>query len=472
MQTKVSASDSVTEAESGLVIERRFTSVGEDPFDSFEWIEMDVEIRNPDGSMADSIEGVKLPSGFSGIPGKVCAQKYLRKAGVPKVLRKVPEEGVPVWLQRSEADHERLQTVDAEQRMGGEADGRQLFRRLAGTWTYWGWKYGYFASEADARAYFDEMCYLIASQRSAPNSPQWFNTGLHWAYGIEGPAQGHSYVDPVTEELGYSANAYERPQPHACFIQSVSDSLVGGSDSIMGLWSREALLFKYGSGTGSNFSNIRGAGEPLSGGGSSSGLLSFLKIGDRAAGAIKSGGTTRRAAKMVTLDLDHPDIEEYIDWKPSEEEKVSALVIGSTILQKHANSLMDAIWGHGDDGGRFDQRTNLGLRRAMVGAIKDSVPQAHIQRIVDLAKQGWKGVEFEVLDTDWQGEAYMTVSGQNSNNSVRVPNTFMDAVKANGEWDLFWRTEKEAPLIQWILTLRCSKHSVKAWVPLMVKLVS
>ena len=444
MQTKVSASDSVTEAESGLVIERRFTSVGEDPFDSFEWIEMDVEIRNPDGSMADSIEGVKLPSGFSGIPGKVCAQKYLRKAGVPKVLRKVPEEGVPVWLQRSEADHERLQTVDAEQRMGGEADGRQLFRRLAGTWTYWGWKYGYFASEADARAYFDEMCYLIASQRSAPNSPQWFNTGLHWAYGIEGPAQGHSYVDPVTEELGYSANAYERPQPHACFIQSVSDSLVGGSDSIMGLWSREALLFKYGSGTGSNFSNIRGAGEPLSGGGSSSGLLSFLKIGDRAAGAIKSGGTTRRAAKMVTLDLDHPDIEEYIDWKPSEEEKVSALVIGSTILQKHANSLMDAIWGHGDDGGRFDQRTNLGLRRAMVGAIKDSVPQAHIQRIVDLAKQGWKGVEFEVLDTDWQGEAYMTVSGQNSNNSVRVPNTFMDAVKANGEWDLFWRTEKEA----------------------------
>ncbi len=444
MQTKVSVSDGVTEAESGLVIERRFTSVGEDPFDSFEWIEMDVEIRNPDGSMADSIECVKLPSGFSGVPGKVCAQKYLRKAGVPKALRKVPEKEVPVWLQRSEPDHERLQTVDAAQRMGGETDGRNLFRRLAGTWTYWGWKYGYFASEADARAYFDEMCYLIASQRSAPNSPQWFNTGLHWAYGIEGPSQGHSYVDPITEELSYSTNAYERPQPHACFIQSVSDSLVGGPDSIMGLWSREALLFKYGSGTGSNFSNIRGAGEPLSGGGSSSGLLSFLKIGDRAAGAIKSGGTTRRAAKMVTLDLDHPDIEEYIDWKPSEEEKVSALVIGSSILQKHANTLMDAIWEHSDDEGRYDQRINLGLRRAMVRAIKDSVPQAHIQRIVDLAKQGWKGVEFEALDTDWQGEAYVTVSGQNSNNSVRVPNSFMDAVNADGQWSLFWRTEKEA----------------------------
>ena len=443
MQTRIKGDSEVGEAESGLVIERRFTTAGEDAFDTFDWIEMDVEIRNPDGSMADNVEGVKLPSGFSGVPGKVCAQKYLRKAGVPKHLRKVPEDGVPVWLQRSTPDHERLQTLDAEHRMGGETDGRELFRRLAGTWTYWGWKYGYFASEADARAYFDEMCYLIASQRSAPNSPQWFNTGLHWAYGIEGPAQGHSFVDPETGELEFSANAYEHPQPHACFIQSVSDSLVGGSESIMGLWNREALLFKYGSGTGSNFSRIRGAGEPLSGGGSSSGLLSFLKIGDRAAGAIKSGGTTRRAAKMVTLNLDHPDIEEYIDWKSSEEEKVSALVIGSNILQKHANSLMDAIWEFGDEEGRFDQKTNPGLRRAMVRAIRENVPQPHIQRILDLSKQGWKGVDFEILDTNWQGEAYLTVSGQNSNNSVRVPNEFMDSVKQGGDWNLYWRTELE-----------------------------
>jgi len=443
MQTRAKADAEAGVAESGMVIERRFTTAGDDPFDTFDWIEMDVEIRNPDGSMADAVEGVKLPSGFAGVPGKVCAQKYLRKAGVPKHLRKVPEEGVPSWLQRSAPDHERLQTVEAEQRMGGETDGRDLFRRLAGTWTYWGWKYGYFASEADARAYFDEMCYLIASQRSAPNSPQWFNTGLHWAYGIEGPAQGHSFIDPGSGNLEYSTSAYEHPQPHACFIQSVSDSLVGGSESIMGLWGREALLFKYGSGTGSNFSRIRGAGEPLSGGGSSSGLLSFLKIGDRAAGAIKSGGTTRRAAKMVTLDLDHPDIEEYIDWKSSEEEKVSALVIGSNILQKHANSLRDAVWEYGDDECRFEQRSNLGLRRAMVRASKDHVPDPHIQRILDLAEQGWKGVDFEILDTNWQGEAYLTVSGQNSNNSVRVPNRFMDSVKGGGDWNLYWRTELE-----------------------------
>lgn len=444
MQPKIKDTAESSDAESGMVVERRFTSSGKDPFESFEWIEMDAEIRNPDGSMADTILGVKLPSGYAGVPGKVLAQKYLRKAGVPTHLRKVPEEGVPVWLQRSEPDTEKLDLLESADRFGGERDGRELFRRLAGTWTYWGWKHGYFASEADARAYFDEMCYLVASQRSAPNSPQWFNTGLHWAYGISGPPQGHTYVDPDTGKVELSTSAYERPQPHACFIQSVSDSLVGGTDSIMGLWNREALLFKYGSGTGSNFSNIRGAGEPLSGGGTSSGLLSFLKIGDRAAGAIKSGGTTRRAAKMVTLDLDHPDIEEYIDWKPSEEEKVSALVIGSTILQKHADRIMEAVWGHGDDEGRFSQKTNLGLRKAMVAAIRDSVPQAHIQRILDLAQQGWKGLEFEVLDTDWQGDAYATVSGQNSNNSVRVPNSFMDAVKSGGEWSLYWRTERDS----------------------------
>jgi ribonucleoside-diphosphate reductase alpha chain len=440
MQSKIKNNNSSLE-EKGMVIERRFTASGKDPFGSFNWIEMDVEIRNPDGSMAESIYGVKLPSGFSGVPGKVLAQKYLRKAGVPLYLRKVPEEGVPVWLQRSEPDHEKLQSVDKNERYGGEIDGRSLFRRLAGTWTYWGWKYGYFAREADALSYFDEMCYLIASQRSAPNSPQWFNTGLHWAYGIEGPAQGHHYIDPSTGELELSINAYEHPQPHACFIQSVSDELVGGTGSIMGLWNREALLFKYGSGTGSNFSRIRGKDEPLSGGGKSSGLLSFLKIGDRAAGAIKSGGTTRRAAKMVTLDLDHPDIEEYIDWKSSEEEKVSALVIGSNILQRHANSIMDSIWNHGSDNSRFDQEVNSLLRKSMVKAIKDSVPQPHIQRIIDLAKQGWKGVDFDVFDTDWQGEAYMTVSGQNSNNSVRVPNEFMDAVENKDKWNLYWRTE-------------------------------
>ncbi len=441
-QSKMKQNAAAGDGEQGMVIERRFTQVDKDPFNQFEWITSDFIISNPDGSVAFEIKDVALPTGFNGVPGKICAQKYMRKAGVPMATRKVPEDGVPTWLQRSIPDEEKLQKMEAGDRYGCETDGRQLFRRLAGTWTYWGWKHGYFASEGDAQAYYDEMCYLITSQRSAPNSPQWFNTGLHWAYGIEGPAQGHWYVDPVTEEDMRSVNAYEHPQPHACFIQSVTDSLVGDTSSIMGLWNREALLFKFGSGTGSNFSNIRGAGEPLSGGGTSSGLLSFLKIGDRAAGAIKSGGTTRRAAKMVTLDLDHPDIEEYIGWKLTEEEKVSALVAGTAALQKHCNAVMEACWD-GEDVS-VDPTTNPKLNSAMAMAIRASVPNSHVQRMLDLAKQGWKSVDFQPMDTHWQGEGYATVSGQNSNNSVRVPEAFMQAVKDGGEWDLYFRTEKEA----------------------------
>ena len=445
-QSKMKQNAAAGEGEQGMVIERRFTQVDKDPFDQFDWITFDFTINNPDGSIAFEIENVALPSGYEGVPGKICAQKYMRKAGVPMAIRKVPEDGVPGWLQRSVPDEEKLQKMDADDRYGCESDGRQLFRRLAGTWTYWGWKSGYFASEGDARAYYDEMVFLIASQRSAPNSPQWFNTGLHWAYGIEGPAQGHWYVDPVTEKDMRSENAYEHPQPHACFIQSVSDSLVGDTSSIMGLWNREALLFKFGSGTGSNFSNIRGAGEPLSGGGTSSGLLSFLKIGDRAAGAIKSGGTTRRAAKMVTLDLDHPDIEEYIGWKLTEEEKVSALVAGTAALQKHCNAVMDACWD-GDELS-MDPEENPQLKSAMVKAVRASVPSTHVQRMLDLAKQGWKSVEFQAMDTDWQGEGYATVSGQNSNNSVRVPESFMEAVKDGGDWDLYFRTEKDKAALE------------------------
>jgi len=440
-QSKIKETTSLVEEGQGMIVERRFTQVGKDPFDLFDWSTSDFTINNPDGTVAFEIKDVSLPSGFDGVPGKIVAQKYMRKAGVPAAVRKVPEEGVPTWLQRSVPDEEKLQAMKSDEMYSAESDGRQLFRRLAGTWTYWGWKYGYFAEEVDAQAYYDEMCYLIASQRSAPNSPQWFNTGLHWAYGIEGPAQGHWYVDPLTGEDMRSTNSYEHPQPHACFIQSVQDSLVGGTESIMGLWNREALLFKFGSGTGSNFSNIRGSGEPLSGGGTSSGLLSFLKIGDRAAGAIKSGGTTRRAAKMVTLDLDHPDIEEYIGWKLSEEEKVSALVAGSAALQKHCNAILSAVWGDSESP-ELDPTSNANLQKAMISAIKASVPQPHIQRMLDLAKQGWKSVEFQPMDTDWQGDAYATVSGQNSNNSVRVPEQFMQAVNDGEQWHLYHRTEK------------------------------
>ena len=311
-----------------------------------------------------------------------------------------------------------------------------MFDRLAGAWTYWGWKGGYFDAEDDARAYFDEMRFMLARQMAAPNSPQWFNTGLHWAYGIDGPGQGHYYVDYETGKLAKSKSAYEHPQPHACFIQSVADDLVN-EGGIMDLWVREARLFKYGSGTGSNFSALRGENEKLSGGGRSSGLMSFLKIGDRAAGAIKSGGTTRRAAKMVVVDVDHPDIEAYIDWKVKEEQKVAALVAGSKIVKKPPEgdpaSACVNCEGPGDD--CFNPEKNPALRREVKLARRDDVPDGMIKRVIQFARQGYRDIEFDTYDTDWESEAYLTVSGQNSNNSVRVTDEFLRAVEADGEWN-------------------------------------
>ena len=318
---------------------------------------------------------------------------------------------------------------------------RQVFDRLVGTWTYWGWKGGYFSSEDDARAYFDELRYMLAMQMAAPNSPQWFNTGLHWAYGIDGPSQGHFYVDPDTGRLTKSSSAYEHPQPHACFIQSIDDDLVN-ENGIMDLWVREARLFKYGSGTGSNFSKVRAESEPLSGGGKSSGLMSFLKIGDRAAGAIKSGGTTRRAAKMVVVDIDHPDIEDFIDWKVKEEQKVAALVTGSKVCSEKLSAIMKACVnceGTGDD--CFDPQKNPALKREIRSARKAQVPDNYIQRVIQFARQGYKDIQFETYDTDWDSEAYRTVSGQNSNNSVRISDDFFSALEADKDWDLTSRTK-------------------------------
>ena len=318
-----------------------------------------------------------------------------------------------------------------------------MFDRLAGCWTYWGWKGKYFSSEEDAQAFFDELRFMLAKQMVAPNSPQWFNTGLHWAYGVDGPGQGHYYVDPFTGKLTKSKSAYEHPQPHACFIQGVGDDLVN-EGGIMDLWVREARLFKYGSGTGSNFSRLRGEGEKLSGGGRSSGLMSFLKIGDRAAGAIKSGGTTRRAAKMVVVDADHPDIETYIDWKVKEEQKVAALVTGSKINQKHLKAVLKACVnceGSGDD--CFDPEKNPALRREIKLARRALVSDNVIKRVIQFAKQGYKDIDFPTYDTDWDSEAYLTVSGQNSNNSVSLKDDFLRAVETDGDWNLIGRTNKK-----------------------------
>ncbi len=421
-------------------IERRFTKAGQSPYADIAFREATSEIRNPDGSVVFRLEGIQVPQHWSQVAADILAQKYFRKAGLPARLKKIEENSVPSWLWRSVADKEALAHLPENERSTSESDARQVFNRLAGTWTYWGWKGGYFSSEEDARAFHDDLCYMLAMQMAAPNSPQWFNTGLHWAYGIDGPSQGHYYVDYQTGELTRATSAYKHPQPHACFIQSIEDDLVN-ENGIMDLWVREARLFKYGSGTGTNFSRLRSEGERLSGGGKSSGLMSFLKIGDRAAGAIKSGGTTRRAAKMVIVDADHPDVEEFTDWKVVEEQKVAAMVAGSKICQKYLAAIMRACThcdGHGDD--CFDPARNPALKREIRAARRAYVPDNYIQRVIQFARQGFDKIEFPVFDTDWEGEAYRTVSGQNSNNTVRVTDEFLKAVEEGSEWALRART--------------------------------
>ncbi len=344
-------------SEEGMRFQRRFSVEGQSPFDSVEYEKRSSVIREPDGAVVFEVKDIEVPKNWSQVATDIIAQKYFRKAGVPQYNM----DGTPKL------------NADGSPMLGSETSVKQITHRLAGTWRYWGEKYGYFASPQDAQIFYDELVVMLLKQMAAPNSPQWFNTGLYWAYGINGPAQGHYYIDPDNGVLTKSQDAYTHPQPHACFVQSVKDDLVN-EGGIMDLWIREARLFKYGSGTGTNFSGLRGSGEPLSGGGRSSGLMSFLKIGDRSAGAIKSGGTTRRAAKMVILDLDHPDIEIFINWKAEEEKKVAALIAAG-------------------------------------------------------------------YTSDYEGEAYQTVSGQNSNNSVRVPHKFMEAVEHDGSWNLTWRTD-------------------------------
>ena len=418
-----------------MKIKRQFTTAGKCAYQDINFTSTSSEIKNPDGSIVFQLDNVEVPTNWSQVASDVIAQKYFRKAGVPTKTEKVKEKNVPEFLWRS------VPASDAS--FTGETSSKQVFDRLAGAWSYWGWKGGYFSSEKDAQTYFDEMRYMLATQMAAPNSPQWFNTGLHWAYGIDGPSQGHHYVDFKSGKLVKSKSAYEHPQPHACFIQSVSDDLVN-EGGIMDLWVREARLFKYGSGTGTNFSSLRGDGEPLSGGGKSSGLMGFLKIGDRSAGAIKSGGTTRRAAKMVICDADHPDIEEFINWKVKEEQKVASIVAGSKIHEVKLNGIFEAIkkWD-GELQDAVDSSKNSALKDAVREAKKSLIPETYIKRVLDYARQGYTAIEFPTYDTDWDSEAYASVSGQNSNNSIRVTDAFLDAVKNDEDWDLKNRVNGE-----------------------------
>ena len=405
----------------------------------FKFVKRASVLKDPNGKILFSMDNIEVPEHWSQIATDILAQKYLRKKGVCERCNAIEEKGVPIWLWK------RI-PPDGDYSFGGETSAAQVFHRLAGCWTYWGWKYKYFDTEEDAKAFYSELIYMLLAQIAAPNSPQLFNTGLNWAYGITGPAQGHYYVDPETNEVVSSIDAYSRPQPHACFLQSIDDHLItkGG---LMDLWHREARLFKYGSGTGTNFSNIRGKGEPLAGGGVSSGLMSFLEVGDKSSGAIKSGGTTRRSACMRVLDITHPEIEDFINWKVKEEQKVADLVTGSKICKEHIDAIVKACniipkETPGDLEGWYDPLQNKRLKKAVANALKAHIPIGTIQRTIDQLKQNIDPTKsFKEYDVYWEGEAYKTVSGQNSNNSIRVFDEFMRSIQNDSTWNLYGRME-------------------------------
>lgn len=410
-----------------LKIARKFTIASEDVYSDVEFIERISEIKQKSGN-STSIRHVIAPKNWSQIAVDIIAQKYMRRDGVPLILQKIPEDGIPAWLSRSEA------APEAGLEYRSESDVREVINRIAGAWTYYAWKGSYFNTEEDALAYYDEMRYMIIHQMGSPNSPQFFNTGIYWAYGIKGSSQGHYYVDPIDKITKKSSSAYERPQAQACFILSLEDNLIE-DNGIMDLVMREARIFKFGSGVGTNFSAIRGKGEKLSSGGVSSGLMSFLKIGDASGGAIKSGGTTRRAAKMLVLNVDHPEILEYINWKVKEEDKVVSLITGSKIIKHFLDLVKNACENpecKKEDLHNVD--INHKLAKAVLYGYNNHIPMKYIARILSLLSQGIEEIDWETFNTDYDGEAYNSISGQNSNNSVRLTNDFMNAVIRDEEF--------------------------------------
>jgi ribonucleoside-diphosphate reductase alpha chain len=419
-----------------MKVNRFFTDRESGPYYDIVWERRKSEIRNPNGKAIFSEDTVVVPAFWSQIAADIIAQKYFRKAGVPS-------DKIYEWKKWAKSGVNPEDPGNTLPQDGAEHDSRQVFHRLAYTWMDWGRQGGYFDSEEDERAFYDETCYMLAHQFAAPNSPQWFNTGLYSVYGIDGPAQGHYYFDTEKKEVVRADSAYKRPQPHACFILSIEDDLVNDG-GIMDLVTREARLFKYGSGTGSNFSRLRGMNETLSGGGVSSGLLSFLKIGDRSASAIKSGGTTRRAAKMVTLDIDHPDVEKYINWKAGEEHKVASMVTGSLILKKHIDAIKKALAGfRGPEDDKFNAEKNHELAAVLRAALGDKIPPSYLYQQLRRLEQGDEEIDINQYSTAWDDEAYNTVSGQSSNNSLRLTDDFMKAVLNDTDWDLRSRTTGE-----------------------------
>ncbi len=409
-----------------MKIARLITDAASDPFAGLTWRKVDVEVCHADPAARVCLTDIEVPAHWSREAAETFVHYYIRRAGVPTKTLKVEEEGIPQFLWATVEDTAALQALPEEERFTHETSARQVFLRLAGMWTYWGFKCGYFDTEGDAKNFHDEMAAMLARQMLAPNSPQWFNSGLHWAYGLKGPAQGHCYGDHETGKLKLSGNAYARPQLHACFLHSVKDELVS-EGGIMHLYEREMRAFKYGSGAGANMSAIRGRGEELSSGGNALGLMRFLTIGDKAAGAIHSGGLPRRAGKMVVVDIDHPDVVSFIRWKGEEQYKIAALITGARVMRKYLSGVMAAVHT-GQSEARFNPQHNPALATAMEKAKRAMIPSAAIERVVAYAREGYRELHIPIYGSEADSDVFFTVSAHQTRQAVRVTDRFMEAV--------------------------------------------
>lgn len=377
------------------------------------------------GRLVEDHPGMLIPKAWSKTAAQMIVTKYFRKKGIPLQVLAIPEPGIPAKYWRSEA-------VPGSP-LTGEHSAHQVFHRLAGVLAYHGIK-NKILTPAEADTLYDEYINALYYQRLSPNTPFMINAGLNWAYGITGEPQGYYHVDPDTKEGKLSEDQYTHLNSSACFILEPHDSLLQ-PNGIADLIRQETAIFRSGAGSGMNVSRIRAKHEPISHGGFSSGLLSFLGTLDRNALSIQSGGTTRRAAKMLTNDLDHPDVEEYVDVKPEAEAFIVSLVTGSNVLRKHLKRIDNLVRKH-------DLKKPNTLNNLIKEALAAGIPSSAIKKTILVAQNKLENyVEYPAYTQDFDSLAISLAPFQQANNSLRMPDEFLKAVDEDKQWALYRRTE-------------------------------
>lgn len=435
-------------------IERLYTRIGGDAYDGIGFKSVSVDLRGADGMLDMAEVTLEVPETWSRPAIETLAQRFLAKSVVPAALTAVRDDTLPQWLWAQRPDEKALEALSPAERWMDETSAKQLFDRVAGAWTYWGWRAGRFDQEEDAATFYDEMRHLMAGQRFLPAGPQLRATGLNWAYGAEGHSGG--YVTDLDGTRPRKAKAGEEtPCVYGAFLQSVEDDLTADG-GILDLWRREAQAYKLGAASGANLSALRGCGEVLSTGRRSAGVVRFLDVGDKAASPMRQSSLSRRAPRLVSLDADHPDLLDFVKWKLREDQKAAALAAGARAMNAALETIMRAAHGDmGDDTGvdglvagadlpteaLSDPARNQALASAIQAARAAHVPESAVHRTLSLARQGVRELDPMDLGVDWDSETWKTVSGQNTITALRLDHGFMERAESGGDWVLTRRVD-------------------------------